>query len=789
MHVAVLSGFVFSLAAIWIARVGKLRGWLFALLPLALTAYFLSFAPRIADGDAIIHTLEWVPSLDIALSFHLDGLSWVFALLVSGIGFFVFVYAGDYFGNDPLVGRFYAYILIFMASMLGLVLADNLIALFIFWELTSFSSYLLIGFKHEDEAARKAALQALLVTGGGGLALMAGLILLGLAGGTFEISALLAGEGVTGHAHYVPIALLVMLGAFTKSAQVPFHFWLPGAMTAPSPVSAYLHSATMVKAGVYLLARLSPVLGGTDLWHTALAAVGGATMLTGAYLSLRHTDLKRILAYSTISALGTLVFLQGVESPLAAQAAMVFLIVHSLYKGALFLIAGIIEHETGTRDVTALGGLGRMMPLVAVAAALAALSMAGIPPFFGFVGKELLYETTLDALEVPGLFTAVAVVSNIILVAVAALVFFRPFTGRLTDTPKQPHPVPVGMWLGPAALGVGSLLAGLLVASVGDTFIAPAVAAIAEDAAEVHLALWHGINPMLILSVITVLAGIAVYRYRHLYSRIADRIDPGERLSPAHWYARGLDLLNAVARLQTRVLQHGYLRIYLLVIHLVLVGLVGLTLVTHWDRAAFPRGDDVGIVEATLVAIIAVAMLYVLRARSRLAAVVALGVVGYGVALIFMIYGAPDLAMTQFSIETLTVILMVLILYRLPPFARFSTRLQRRRDAVVAVSVGALITVLVLLASAVETQSLLTPFFAENSYTEAQGRNIVNVILVDFRGGDTMGEITVLAVAAFGVIALLKLKPLRQPRVDLTSSVEGETEEETEALGVVEEVI
>ncbi|MEL7673780.1 MAG: putative monovalent cation/H+ antiporter subunit A [Chloroflexota bacterium] len=789
MHVAVLSGFGLSLAALWIARVGRGRGWLFALLPFALTVYFLSFAPEIAAGNAITASVAWAPSLDIQLSFNLDGLSWLFALLVSGIGVFVFIYAGAYLGEDPLAGHFYAYILIFMASMLGLVLADNLITLFIFWELTSFSSYLLIGFKHKDEAARKAALQALLVTGSGGLALMAGLILMGLAGGTFDISALLAGGDLSAHANYVPMALLIMLGAFTKSAQVPFHFWLPGAMTAPSPVSAYLHSATMVKAGIYLLARFSPVLGGTDLWRAALVTAGGLTMLTGAYLSLRHADLKRILAYSTVSSLGALVFMIGLDTPLAAKAAVVFLIVHSFYKGALFLVAGIIEHETGTRDVTALGGLGRKMPLVAVATALATLSMAGIPPFFGFVGKELLYESALEAIAAPFLLTALAVIANIILVAVTALVFFGPFTGPPVETPQRPRAVPPGMWLGPLALGIGSLAAGLLLGPVGTNFIAPAVSAIVAAPAEIKLALWHGVNTMLILSVITVLGGLVVYRHRAVYRRVTDRFDTSERWGPAQWYTRGLDLTLAVARAQTRLLQHGYLRIYLMVIHLVVIGLVVLTLATHWEGAGLPRGENVSIFGVVIVLVIATGMLYVLTARSRLAAVVSLGVVGYGVALIFMAYGAPDLAMTQFAIETLTVILMVLILYRLPSFARFSTRRERRRDAVVAMSVGALITVLVLLAASSDSQSLLTPYFAAHSYTEAQGRNIVNVILVDFRGGDTLGEITVLAVAAFGVFALLKLKPPSRARIDLTSSVEGEAEEQPTETGAVEEAL
>ena len=780
MLIAVLSGFGLSLAAPWVARVGRLRGWLFALLPLILTGYFLSFTPAITAGEAITASYQWVPSLGVQLSFRLDGLSWLFALLVSGIGIFIFIYAGEYMADEPLIGRFYAYILIFMASMLGLVLADNLIALFIFWELTSFSSYLLIGFKHQDEAARKAALQALLVTGGGGLAMMAGLILLGLAGNSFEISTLATGAGITDHPFYTAILLLILAGAFTKSAQVPFHFWLPGAMTAPSPVSAYLHSATMVKAGIYLLARFTPVLGGTDLWHLILPAAGGLTMLVGAYLSLRQVDLKRILAYSTISALGSLVFLLGLDTPLAVQAAIVFLLVHSMYKGALFLIAGIIEHETGTRDVTALGGLARKMPPVALAAAFAALSMAGIPPFFGFVSKELLYESTLGLQANAALFSALAVVVNMILVAVAVLIFVRPFTGALVKTPQTPHAVPVGLWLGPLILGVGGLAAGLLVSLAGLTFIAPAVSVIAAEPTEVKLALWHGINPMLILSLVTVLGGLIVYRYRQVYQQVTSRLDTSERWGPARWYERGLDAVLLLGRMQTRVLQHGYLRVYLLTINLVVIVLVGIPLITRYDFSGRLPASELGLVEAVIAGLIAVAMIFVLFARSRLAAVVALGVVGYGIALIFVIYGAPDLAMTQFAIETLTVILMVLILYRLPPFATFSSRGQRTRDAVVSITIGALITTLVLVAATVVQPSLLTPYFAENSLPVAKGRNIVNVIIVDFRGLDTLGEITVLSIAALGVYALLRLRSPAQQKIDLTHSLEKEQAVEQE---------
>lgn len=772
MLAVVLSGFIFSFAAPWIIRVGKLCGWLFALLPLTLALYFLSFTPAIVSGEAIRTVYPWVPSLGVQLSFNLDGLSWLFALLVTVIGSLIFIYAGEYLSDDPLIGRFFTIMLVFMASMLGMVLADNLITLFIFWELTSFSSYLLIGFKHKSEDARKAALRALLITSSGGLALMAGLILLGLAGNSFEISTLTDAGSIGEHALYVPILLLILLGAFTKSAQMPFHFWLPGAMTAPSPVSAYLHSATMVKAGIYLLARFSPILGGTELWHLILPTVGGMTMLAGAYIALRQADLKRILAYSTISSLGTLVFLLGLGSSLAVKTAIVFLVAHSLYKGALFLIAGIIEHETGTRDVAALSGLARKMPLVGLAAGLAALSMAGIPPLFGFISKELLYETTLELHNNAEFFTALALISNIILVAVAAVLFLRPFSGPIVEATKQVHGIPLGLWLGPLVLGIGSVMSGLLAAQTGQNLIAPAVRVVAPEPIEVKLALWHGINTMLILSLITILGGLLLYRYRHVYQGISDRFDTSHRWGPAQWYEIGLEGMLALGRLQTRIIQHGYLRIYLLTINLVIIVLVGVTLLSRHDLTGLLQPTDIRFHEVVVAAIIAIAIIVVLRAKSRLAAVVALGVVGYGITLLFMFYGAPDLAMTQFAIDTLTVMMMVLVLYRLPPFANFSTRKEQMRDAVIALSVGALMTTLVLVATANPTASLLTPFFADNSLAAAKGRNIVNVILVDFRGLDTLGEITVLAIAAFGVFALLKARTPSGATVDLSSTVE-----------------
>ena len=378
-----------------------------------------------------------MPALGVNLSFTVDGLSLLFALLISGVGALVLVYAGGYLAGSPQLGRLYAFLLFFMASMLGLVLADNLLLLFVFWELTSLSSYLLIGFDHERAEARAAALQALLVTGGGSLALLAGFLLLGQVGGSLELSALLSRPGaVTAHLLYVPILLLVLAGAFTKSAQFPFHFWLPAAMAAPTPVSAYLHSATMVKAGVYLLARLSPVLGGTDFWVWLVTVTGSATMLVGAYLALRQSDLKLILAYSTVSALGVMTSLLGLGGALAVRAALAFLLGHALYKGALFLVAGALDHQTGTRDVDRLAGLARAMPITALAAGLAALSMAGIPPLFGFIAKELSYEATLHA-PASAWVTAAAVLANALLVAAAGLAGLKPFLGKALPPPGR----------------------------------------------------------------------------------------------------------------------------------------------------------------------------------------------------------------------------------------------------------------------------------------------------------------------------------------------------------------
>ncbi len=751
-------------------RIGSAAGWILALLPLSLTAYFVTLIGPVANGDIRHITQSWAPSLDINLTFRIDGLSLLLALLVSGIGTLIVIYAAGYLEGDRQLGRFYTLILLFMGAMLGLVLADNLLLLFIFWELTSITSYLLIGFKHDKGNSRASALQALLVTGSGGLAMLAGLVVLGIIGGGWTFSELLGSAAqIQQHALYPVALLLLLLGAFTKSAQFPFHFWLPNAMAAPTPVSAYLHSATMVKAGIYLLARLNPIMGDTGEWFYSLTIIGAITALLGAWLAWQHIDLKRILAYSTISALGLLVMLLGIGTEHAVEAAAVFLLVHALYKGAMFMSAGTIEHQTGTRDITKLGGLARSLRITLVGVFLAAFAMAGFPPALAFIGKELMYEATLGTGPATGFLTAAAVATNILIIVAAGVVLVRPFFGPAVEpSPPQADDQPIkeappAMWLGSLLLGLFSILLGILAAPLGRLLIAPVVASVTGHPVELSLALWHGVNTMLLLSLLTFAGGILLYLgHRSLLGGSRRLTQMVSSAGPAQWYEWGLQGFLWFAATVTNLFQNRHLRNYLITINLTVMGLVALFLVGRgipiWPEIEL----QVGFHEVAIAALIILAAFTATQVRSRLAAVTALGVVGYGIALIYTLFGAPDLAITQFSVETLIVILFVLVLYRLPRFARFTGKWVRVRDGIISIAVGVMITTLVLAATAVDTELRLTEFYALSSYVEAHGRNVVNVILVDFRGMDTMIEITVLSVAAIGVYALLKLRPGRE---------------------------
>ena len=729
------------------------------LLPLAITAWLATLVPVVARGNSLAVRWEWVPSLNVSLSFHVDGLGLAFALLISGIGALILLYAQGYFGGHPDRWRLYGWLLVFMLAMLGVVTANNLILLFVFWELTSISSYMLIGFKHEKRDSRDAALKALLVTGMGGLALLAGFILLGFMAGSFQLTRILsADDELSVTALLIPAIVLILVGAFTKSAQVPFHFWLPGAMAAPTPVSAYLHSATMVKAGVYLVARLSPAFAGNPLWDYAIMLVGGLTMLTGAWLAIGQSDLKRILAYSTVSALGTLMFLLGLGTTLAVKAAAVFLIAHSLYKGGLFMVAGAIDHATGTRDVTKLSGLLKLSPVFGIAAMLAAASMAGLPPAAGFLAKEIVYDAglKLDAYSVVAV--AASFVGSMVFVAVAGLTGVMPFLGSKSEAVVSAHKVGWKLVVPPLVLSALGIAIGCIPAFFGDYFVNGVVGSILPEAGKIKLKLWHGFNTPLMLSVITLVAGTGILFFASPIRRLHVSLGTIAKFGPTAAYEQALKGLKAVASRQTRVLQSGRLRTYLLIVLLSFVTLIGIELANHITVPDRSDWLDIRPYELFVPVLMIAAAGMAVGTSSRMTAVCALGVVGFAIAMLFVMFGAPDLAMTQFAIETLTVVLFVFVIYRLPRFATLSGRMTRIRDGIVATIAGGMMTLVVLAATYAHAPSRLTEFFVENSYTVAKGKNMVNVILVDFREMDTLGEIIVIAVAALGIFALMRLR-------------------------------
>ncbi len=708
---------------------------------------------------------EWFSTLGVNLDFHLAGMGHLMALLITGIGFFISLYASGYLGGHPLRGYFFVYLYSFMGAMLGIVVADNIYLLFVFWELTSITSYLLIGFNHKESISRWKALQALLVTGLGGLALLAGLILLANAMGTARLSEMLAqGVSLADHPHYLAVLILVVLGAFTKSAQVPFHFWLPNAMAAPTPVSAFLHSATMVKAGVYLLAILHPLLGGTIAWEALLVGCGMLTMLAGALIGLFQTDLKRILAFTTLSVLGLLTMLLGVGTDLAVKSAVIFLFGHALYKAALFMVAGSIDHETGTREVTAMAGLRRAMPLTAAAGALAALSKGGFPPFFGFLGKEYVYKAGLGLEWLQPMVLGSGILANMLLLALAFKVGFHPFWGKQQTAPKaHVHEAPWTMLAGPIGLAIAGLTFGALPTLLAAPVIQPAVFAVAGHPVDFKLALWQGFNVPLLLSAVTVVGGLTIFFLRERIWRQTKAVtDQGWRGFDGV-YERCFNAVVAVAKWQTGLLQSGYLRNYLFIILGTAVCLIGVQL---YRVGGLPEIVEVGRVrlhEGLLIAIMITATLGALFSRSLLSTLLCLGVVGLGVALIFALFGAPDLAITQVLVESLTVVLFALVVYKLPRFKTYSKRATIIGDGIFAALCGIAVTLLVLKANYIQLSPTISTQLGEWSYPLAKGKNVVNVILVDFRAIDTLGEIAVLAIAALGIASLLRFRPRKEP--------------------------
>lgn len=747
-----------------------------ALAPTAALVFFIALIPDFVDGIVYVYKYNWLPSMGLGFSFYVDGLSAVFALLITFIGAWVVIYTGQYFKGESGVWRFNLYLFLFMASMLGLVMAGDVITLFIFWESTSITSYLLIAYKAKDPEAQRSGFRALFITGGGGIALLAGLVFTSIVVGGADFATILSsGDILRSHPYYWVMLGLIAFGAFTKSAQFPAHIWLPGAMSAPTPASAYLHSATMVKAGIYLLARMNPAFGYTEGWFWLLSLVGLTTMLVGAYLGLKQNDLKGVLAYSTVSQLGVLVMLIGQDVPDAFKALTIGLLAHALYKSALFLIVGIIDHETGTRDLRRLGGLRHTMPYTFVVASIAALSMAGLPPLFGFLAKETLLATAVHP-TLPQFFASIfpmaTVVAGALMLAQAGMMIVDTFLGKPRDEKIHAHEAPWLMILAPLAPTILSLVVGLLPETQTEAaFLASAAGAAYGDKVKVSLKIWHGLNVPLALSFVAISIGSVLFWGRGYVRKLQARLDPPWNFE--RFYVWVLDRIDKLAWFATR-LQFGRLRSYLFIILASLVGMVvfvgGNALVPNFSDLSVPDFDlsgGVALLRSIALFTVVGAALASIWLKRDFAAILAMGASGLGIALLFVLEPAPDVALVQIVVDILSVVILVLALGRLPVAQRrmaqeiTDERTQNLkgvlRDALLAGSIGVVVMALSMIAlTSRPRESAATTFYEANAKELVGAKDIVGAIVVDFRAMDTLIEITVFSIAGLGVYSLLR---------------------------------
>ncbi|WP_347549510.1 Na+/H+ antiporter subunit A [Pseudalkalibacillus hwajinpoensis] len=773
LHAAVLLPFLAAFFIPLIYRGVKQvhLGWVVLVVPIILFGYFLSFINGVLQGVHTLKTFEWIPSLGVNISFYIDGLGLFFALLITGIGSLVVLYSIYYLNKAEKLGHFYVYLLLFMGAMLGVVLSDNLFVLYTFWELTSISSFLLIGYWYQREKSTSGALKSMMITVFGGLAMLGGFLLMADITGTSSIRGIIENAGLIVESPLFPfILVMVLLGAFTKSAQFPFHTWLPDAMEAPTPVSAFLHSATMVKAGIYLVARLSLVFAGTDLFFLIVSGFGLLTLCWGSYMAVRQTDLKAILAYSTISQLGMIMAMLGFGTEIAVLAAVFHILNHATFKGSLFMVAGIIDHETGTRDIRRLGGLFTFMPITATLAFFGTFSMAGFPlPFLnGFLSKEMFFESSLHFEDASTIVEAVspffpylAVGGSIFTFVYSIMLFFRTFTGKQRDKlSKQPHEAPIGMLLSPIVLVLLIIVIAFVPNLFGNALLSPMVDSITGEAITTHIKFWHGLDTIaLYMSLAVLILGTAFYLTRTKWARSYDVI-PG-KLSAATAYDGIINgLINGSKRV-TNVYMTGSLRHYMIYILIFFIALVGITLgATGGFKIAFDDLAPIAVPEVLIAIVMAVAAIGTIFMKNRIAAILVLGIVGYGLSLLFVFFRAPDLALTQLIVETVTVALFLLCFYHLPDFSK--EKLPKRTNVVnwiISISVGVLVTMIGIASHSTKLFEPISDYFIKNSYKLGGGDNIVNVILVDFRGLDTMLEILVLGLAALGIFTMIKLRP------------------------------
>ncbi|TQR30565.1 Na+/H+ antiporter subunit A [Lysinibacillus sphaericus] len=766
-------------------------GWFVLSVPFILFLLLARYIPQIAEGKTFMHTYEWIPSFNINFTTYLDGLSMIFGLLITGVGSLVILYSIFYLSTKESLHHFYCYLLLFMGAMLGVVFSDNLMVLYTFWELTSVSSFLLIAFWHHRKASRAGARKAMTITVFGGLSMLAGFLMLYVASGTFSIREIVANVGVIrDHTLFIPALILILIGAFTKSAQFPFHIWLPDAMEAPTPVSAYLHSATMVKAGIYLVARFSPVFGGEAVWFWLVSVIGLLTLFWGSFNAVRQTDLKALLAFSTISQLGLIMSLFGLGSvghyygyatdtilyTQASFAALFHLINHSTFKGALFMMVGIVDHEAGTRDIRRLGGLMAIMPITFTIAVIGGFSMAGLPPFNGFLSKEMFFAAVLAIRNVEAfsiadlglLFPIVAWVASIFTFVYCMILICRTFFGklRLDKLDKKPHEAPLGMLFSPIILCLFVVGIFFFPNVLGHYILEPAMASIyptfpSTSELTPHIHAWHGINAELLMTLGVIIIGVILFKTLKTWKPLY-RIFP-QRYTFNTYYNRMIEFSeNSCAKLTNRYMT-GNLTHYFIYIYVFFVALIAGYFI--WSDASafnFAKDSTIESYELILVFVMMFAAVWIIFAKGRVTAMLLNGVLGYSIAFFFVIFRAPDLALTQLVVESVTTALFLLCFKYLPDLMPEASKKKKQwSKAILSIFVGATVTLIGLAVVHFDRFKPVATYF-NDSYELAGGSNIVNTILGDFRAFDTMLEVVVLLIAGLGVYTLTKLKPRKE---------------------------
>ncbi|MFP3917847.1 Na+/H+ antiporter subunit A [Lysinibacillus telephonicus] len=790
--IIILPFFMAALMLIFYRRLKKKYiGWIVLTIPISLFILLTTYIPRIVNGETITHTYEWIPSFDLNFTTYIDGLSLIFGLLITGVGSLVILYSNFYLSMKESLHHFYLYLLLFMGAMLGLVFSDHLMVLYAFWELTSVSSFLLIAFWHHRKASRAGARKSMTITVSGGIAMLIGFLMLYQISGTFSIREIIANINVISEQSlFVPALILVLFGAFTKSAQFPFHIWLPDAMEAPTPVSAYLHSATMVKAGIYLVARFTPIFGGELVWFWAVTGVGLITLFWGSFNAVRQVDLKAILAFSTVSQLGLIMSLLGLGSiaiylgstkesiiyTQASFAALFHLINHSTFKGALFMMVGIVDHEIGTRDIRRLGGLMSFLPFTFTIALIGCFSMAGLPPFNGFLSKEMFFTAVLTITElnissiqsIAWFIPIIAWIASVFTFVYCLIIVSKTFFGKIKPDilEKNPHEPPFGMLVPPF------ILIGLVVVIfffpnlLGNNILKPAMLSIfpayssAEEIAP-HVSAWHGFNTELQLTIGVVIVGIILFITVKYWKRIY-------RIFPQQWtfnaiYERVITFSENTSETVTKRYMNGDLTYYFIYIYMLFIAIVaGVFLYTgafEWDPS---KDAAIESYELLLVFIMIFASVAIIFVKGRISMVLLNGVLGYSVAFLFVIFRAPDLALTQLVVESVTTALFLLCFKYLPDLTpENDSKRSIMSKGFVSILVGATVSIIGLAVINYDKFKSISTYF-EDSYHLAGGKNIVNTILGDFRAFDTMLEVVVLFIAGLGVYTLIKLKAKRE---------------------------